>query len=335
MGKILFVLTAAFMGCAATVTAQVQSDTTVVASKDSLAEDGHSLDGVTVTAQRQLIKQEVDRIGYDVQADEGSKTQNVMDMLRKVPMVTVDAQDNILVRGSSNYRIYKNGHPDPSLSKNAKEIFKALPAASVKRIEVITDPGAREDAEGVGSILNIVMMDTRKMEGVTGNLTAGYSSLKHTNLGAYLATQLGKLILSFDYGYGGMSKKGTVNSGFLHRNYVKTGNASDYYIHSTNAGSVHYGDINASYELDSLNLFSASFGGYFYKLDVDANSDISMHDRDGKPLFSYSESSWLPDYGHHSWNGRFDYEHKTRRNGEKLTLSYMLALTRKQTSLKP
>lgn len=331
MGKILFVFTAAFMGCAATVTAQVQSDTTVVASKDSLAEDGHSLDGVTVTAQRQLIKQEVDRIGYDVQADEGSKTQNVMDMLRKVPMVTVDAQDNILVRGSSNYRIYKNGHPDPSLSKNAKEIFKALPAASVKRIEVITDPGAREDAEGVGSILNIVMMDTRKMEGVTGNLTAGYSSLKHTNLGAYLATQLGKLILSFDYGYGGMSKKGTVNSGLRHRNYVKTGNASDYSIHSTNAGSVHYGDINASYELDSLNLFSASFGGYFYKLDVDAKSDISMHDRDGKPLFSYSESSWLPDYGHHSWNGRFDYEHKTRRNGEKLTLSYMLALTRQHT----
>ena len=180
-GKILFGLTAAFMGCAATVTAQVQSDATVVVSKDSLAEDRHSLDGVTVTAQRQLIKQEVDRIGYDVQADEGSKTQNVMDMLRKVPMVTVDAQDNILVKGSSNYRIYKNGHPDPSLSKNAKEIFKALPAASVKRIEVITDPGAREDAEGIGSILNIVMMDTRKMEGVTGNLTAGYSSLKHTN----------------------------------------------------------------------------------------------------------------------------------------------------------
>ena len=55
-GKILFVLTAAFMGCAATVTAQVQSDTTVVASKDSLAEDGHSLDGVTVTAQRQLVE---------------------------------------------------------------------------------------------------------------------------------------------------------------------------------------------------------------------------------------------------------------------------------------
>ena len=266
MGKILFVFTAAFMGCAATVTAQSKSDATVVASKDSLAEDGHSLDGVTVTAQRQLIKQEVDRIGYDVQADEGSKTQNVMDMLRKVPMVTVDAQDNILVRGSSNYRIYKNGHPDPSLSKNAKEIFKALPAASVKRIEVITDPGAREDAEGVGSILNIVMMDTRKMEGVMGNLTAGYSSLKHTNLGAYLATQIGKLILSFDYGYDGMSKKETVHSGFLHRNYVKTGNASDYYIHSTNAGSVHYGDINASYELDSLNLFSASFG------DISTNS---------------------------------------------------------------
>ena len=118
--------------------AEAQTDSTAV-RKDSVTWN-QSLDGVTVTAQRQLIKQDIDRIGYDVQADEDSRTENVLDMLRKVPMVTIDGNENILVKGNSDYKIYKNGHLDPSLSKNAKEILKAMPANSVKRIEVITDP---------------------------------------------------------------------------------------------------------------------------------------------------------------------------------------------------
>ena len=116
-------------------TAQTKTDTTKVKS-DSITWS-KELDGVVIKAQKQLVKQEIDRIGYDVQADEESKTQTVMDMLRKVPMVTVDGQDNILVKGNSSYKIYKNGHYDPSLSKNAKETFKSMPASMVKRIEVI------------------------------------------------------------------------------------------------------------------------------------------------------------------------------------------------------
>ena len=117
-----------------------QQDSTSVAA-DSVTWN-KELDGVVVKAQRQLVKQDIDRIAYDVQADEESKTQTVMDMLRKVPMVTVDGQDNIQVKGNSNYKVYKNGHYDPSLSKNAKEVFKSMAASMVKRIEVITAPGA-------------------------------------------------------------------------------------------------------------------------------------------------------------------------------------------------
>ena len=117
---LLSLLLAAGAGEAA---AQTQADSTSV-KNDSITWN-KELEGVEIKAQRQLIKQEIDRIGYDVQADEESKTQTVMDMLRKVPMVTVDGQDNILVKGNSSFKIYKNGHLDPSLSKNAKEVFKA------------------------------------------------------------------------------------------------------------------------------------------------------------------------------------------------------------------
>ena len=172
-------------------TGQTQADSTNVnrsAQRDACQSKSDSitwskeLEGIVVKAQKQLIKQEIDRIGYDVQADEEAKTQTVMDMLRKVPMVTVDGQDNIMVKGNSSYKIYKNGHYDPSLSKNAKETFKSMPASMVKRIEVITDPGAREDAEGVDAILNIVMVDGSKMQGMTGVVSASYTRIQTVSI---------------------------------------------------------------------------------------------------------------------------------------------------------
>ena len=323
---LLSLLLAAGVGEAA---AQTQADSTHV-STDSITWN-KELEGVEIKAQRQLIKQEIDRIGYDVQADEESKTQTVMDMLRKVPMVTVDGQDNILVKGNSSFKIYKNGHLDPSLSKNAKEVFKSMPASMVKRIEVITDPGAREDAEGVDAILNIVMVNGSKMSGITGVVSASYTSLNHPNLYASLTGQLGKLLMSVDYGYGGMSSRETENSTHTERSFLDTGNKMLLHSDGKNPGGIHYTNLNASYDIDSLNLISASFGGYFYKLNVQGDSKTSLYSASDQPIYSFSNHYWMPGYSHSSWNGRFDYEHKTRRKGERFTLSYMLALTRQHS----
>ena len=324
-------LTTVFMLCLSTMVVQAQTPADSTATANDSIFWNSEMSGVTVKAQRQLIKQEIDRIGYNVQADEDSKTLMVMDMLRKVPMVTIDGEDNIKVKGNTNFKIYKNGHYDPSLTKNAKEIFKAMPASSVKRIEVITDPGAREDAEGVDAILNIVMVDTRQMEGVTGSVSGSYSTLNNPGLGAYLTTQFGKAIVSVDYGYNNMSKKSTTAYSYMERTFVESGNTQIISGESSNPGYIHYADINASYDIDTLNLLSASFGGYFYKVDVQGGGPVSMFNSLGNPLYSYTESYWLPSYNHNSWNGRLDYEHKTRRKGELFTLSYMLALTRQHS----
>ena len=310
-------------------TAVSKADSTSV-QRDSITWD-KELGEVTVVAQRQLIKQEIDRIGYDVQADKESKTKTVMDMLRKVPMVSVDGQDNITVKGNSSFRVYKNGHYDPSLTKNAKQIFKAMPASMVKRIEVITDPGAREDAEGVNAILNIVMVEGNKMKGMTGVVNAFYNTLRHPNLYASLTGQVGKLLVSADGGYGGMSSKETSNRNETDGYFKTTGNRlhSDY--DGSNPGHVLFADINASYDIDTLNLLSASFGGYFYKLNIEGDGATQLYGPQGNVLYSYTNHNWMPGYSHHSWNGRLDYQHKTHRKGEQITLSYMLALTRQHT----
>ncbi|MBO4804037.1 MAG: outer membrane beta-barrel protein [Muribaculaceae bacterium] len=325
---IIFAVAAVAWGL--TCHAQTPADSTTVEETDTTTWS-IMLDGVTVKAQQQLIKQEVDRLAYDVQADQDSKTQTVMDMLRKVPMVTVDGEDNILVKGNQSYKIYKNGHYDPMLSKNAKDVLKAMPASAIKRIEVVTDPGAREDAEGVNAILNIVMMDNKRMGGVTGTVRAAYNTLNWKSLGTYLATQLGKAVVSIDYGYSDMGEKVTKNTQYRERTIVNTGNRQIIDSEGCNPGQVHFADINASLDIDTLNLLSASFGGYFYKMDVLGGGLISMFDASGNEMYHYSEQYWMPSYSHHSWNGRMDYEHKMRRSGERLTLSYMLALTRQHT----
>ena len=322
---LLSLLLAARVGIA---TAQTRKDSTSV-SNDSITWN-KELEGVVIKAQKQLIKQEIDRIAYDVQSDEESKTQTVIDMLRKVPMVTVDGQDNILVKGNSSFKVYKNGHLDPSLTKNAKEVLKAMPATMVKRIEVITDPGAREDAEGVDAILNIVMVNGSKIQGLTGVVSASYTSLNHHNFYTSLTGQMGKLLLSVDYGFSKMTEKNSYNRTEVDRTYLDTGNRMFSNSEGSNPGDIHYTNLNASYDIDSLNLISASFGGYFYKLNVQGDGSTWLG-HDDQPIYSYNNHYWMPGYQHHSWNGRLDYEHKTRRKGERFTLSYMLALTRQHT----
>ena len=326
--KILF-LSLLLAARAGVTTAQTQNDSTSV-QNDSITWN-QELEGVVIKAQKQLIKQEIDRIAYDVQADEESKTLTVLDMLRKVPMVTVDGQDNILVKGNSSFKIYKNGHYDPNLSKNAKEVLKAMSASMVKRIEVITDPGAREDAEGVDAILNIVMVDGSKFDGVTGVVSASYNSLNLSNLYTSLTGQLGKLLMSVDYGYSDLSSRNTESKTETDRTFLQTGNRLLARSDGSNPGGIHYSNLNVSYDIDTLNLISASFGGYFYKLNVQGDGRSAFSDGAGNPLYSYSNHYWMPGYSHHSWNGRLDFEHKTRRKGERLTLSYMLALTRQHT----
>ena len=112
------------------------------------------LQGVEVVKQKSLVKSDIDKITYDIENDPDSKSNTVIEMLRKVPMVTVDGEDNIQVNGSSSFKVYVNNKPNQMMSNNPKEVLKSMPASSIKKIEVITNPGPKYDAEGVGGILH-------------------------------------------------------------------------------------------------------------------------------------------------------------------------------------
>ena len=89
--------------------------------------------------------------------------------------MTVDGEDNVTVNGSSSFKVYVNGRPNNMMTKNPKEVLKSMPANSIKKIEVITDPGPKYDAEGVGGILNIVTIGGG-IEGYTLTLNGNVSN---------------------------------------------------------------------------------------------------------------------------------------------------------------
>lgn len=163
-------------------------------------DDSKQLGEVTVTAQKKLVKVELDKLTYSLDDDPEAQTSNTLDMLRKVPMITVDGNDEIQLQGSTNFKIYVNGKPSNMMNNNPADVLKSMPANSVKDIEVITDPGAKYDAEGVGGIINIIT--TRNvLEGYTASINADASVLGRMGAGAYISAKFGKFGLTGNYKY--------------------------------------------------------------------------------------------------------------------------------------
>ena len=308
--------------------------TTLYAQKTESADTlkGQTLDEVVVAQRRKLIKNDIDKLTYDVQHDKTAQTKTTLEILKKIPLVTVDGQENIRVQGSTSFKVYRNGHPDPSLSgQNLKDILKAIPASTIKRIEVITDPGAKYDAEGTTAILNIVMMSNTKLQGISGNVNSDVDTHGSVRLGTYLTTKVGKLTTTVNYNLRKQDRKQTENYREEVYNYVKTGEQKREYGTNSTAAILHFGNISASYEIDSLNLLTASTTFLGYKADANAQNTNERWDKNSLLIYKFDNNMTTPGYSDLNIGGRLDYQHKTHLDGEVLTLSYMLAATRQHT----
>jgi outer membrane receptor for ferrienterochelin and colicins len=137
-----------------------------------LEEDATQLAGVEVRAEKTSVEIKLDKKVYNVGQDLMVKGGTVSDVLDNVPSISVDAEGNVLLRGSENVRILIDGRPSNAISVN--DALKLLPADAIDKVEVITNPSARYDAEGSSGIINIVLKKG-KIRGINGvvTLTAG------------------------------------------------------------------------------------------------------------------------------------------------------------------
>ncbi len=242
--------------------------TSKVFSDIALSASPTQLKGVEITAERPLIKQEIDRISYDVKADPESKVNNVLEMMRKVPLLSLDADDNIQLQGNSNYKILINGRPSGMMERNPKDILKSMPASTIEKIEVITTPPAKYDGEGLAGIINIITFK-KQINGSNGTVNASQRfPVGGPGLGGSFTLKAGKLGISTNAG-GSLNSSPQLNNSNLR--LTQGSNPTNLWQTGTRdfSGKSGYIGTEVSFEIDSLNLISG-------QLNYNANSNESI-----------------------------------------------------------
>lgn len=294
----------------------------IVLDDITMTQDDKLLEEVLVVARRKLIKSDGATLTYSVEEDPTSKTSSTLEMLRHVPMVSVDAEDNVRVNGQTNYKIYINGKEDPMLNGDVKTVLKSMPAATIKRIEVITEPGAKYDAAGSGAILNIVTATQTRVEGYLANLT-----LQGSNYGGggalYAMTKIDKVTASlsgncfhslFDRDIHGTT---TQEMPLSQRERIQIANSSQ-----NNDFLFANGNFNLSWEPDTLNLYTVAFSIGNYNMETRVDQDYNTMDAQGDLSWRYYRHSAISD--NNMWmSATASYQHTFGRQGHHLIFSYI------------
>jgi outer membrane receptor protein involved in Fe transport len=273
------------------------------------------LKAVEVTGQQALIENRIDKLVFNAEKDVTSSGGNVTDILRKVPMVSVDMDGNVALRGSQNVRILINGKPSGALTTNAADVLKSMPSDQIKNIEVITSPSAKYDAEGSAGIINIITKK-KDISGVSGSVSAGVGT-RQNNENANINFNKNKLSLTANVGY---------NTGWPQTTYSSFQSAnSDLGTSSSSNGEStsnrHFLTASASlgYDFNDNNSFSSSFsrrGGAFKNNGTTTNSNSSP---DQGTINYTSLTNNKNSFSNFDWNN--DFTHKFKREGEELSIA--------------
>ena len=147
----------------------------------SLSQTTLQMAGVDVEGERPLFVQTAEKRIFNVEKNSLSTGGNAIDALRQVPGIEVDPDDNVSLRGSSKVNLMIDGKPSSIAGGDVKSLLQSIPSANIADIEVMTNPGAKYDPEGMAGIINIVLKEN-KFAGLNGNLNTGGDSQGGTNL---------------------------------------------------------------------------------------------------------------------------------------------------------
>ncbi|MDQ7949303.1 MAG: carboxypeptidase-like regulatory domain-containing protein, partial [Pedobacter sp.] len=279
-----------------------------------ISNKGYTLNEVTIKSAIPLVRQEPDKMIYDIQSDPDSKTDNMLQMMQKVPFLTLDGEDRLLLKGSTDFKVLIDGRSTGMMARNANDALRMLRASTIKQVEVITVSSAKYDSEGAAGIINII---TRK------NLAGLMSyNLLHAN------TRIGR----------GFESSVTAKKDRLGL-YVWSG----YWNHDLNANRINnlrsnFGPASLSvrqegwnksdgfdfpviaelsYEIDSLNLLNAS---------ISTTKDV-VHNS-GEQLFTAIDQASATQY-------RFNLDNinTTSVNSYDIGLNYQLGFRNKKNTL--
>jgi outer membrane receptor protein involved in Fe transport len=251
-----------------------------------LDSDAKKLTEVVVASTKATLNTSIDRKVYHVDQDIMSSSGAASDILKNIPSVEVDIDGQVSLRGSADVMILINGKMSPLMGKTRAEVLQSLPANSIERIEVITNPSARFRPDGTSGIINIVLKKNTKL-GWNGTVTINAGNKDRYNSNLSLNYNPGKINLFGSYSVRQESRKRTYT---IDRVYFDSLGKPGSYYNELNISRLrpvaHFADLGMEYSFNERNNFSLS-GEYFGR-------KLTRHDIMNK--YTYNDQYILTDY---------------------------------------
>jgi outer membrane receptor protein involved in Fe transport len=240
-----------------------------------------NMEEVTITGERNMMINKIDRKVFNVQKDISAQTGTVTDVLQTIPSVSVDIDGNISLRGSGNVTILINGRPSVMTGMANLE---QMPASLVERIEIITNPSAKYQPDGTGGIINIILKKERKA-GFNGILGANAGNRERLNTNLQLNYNTGRVNIFGSYGFRLDSR---LRSGELSSQTIDTATGQSVYLDQSSEGRAvpksNLGQLGFEWEISDKDAAGLS-GTYTYR----------KVDRDDVTYNIYSNNEQVPD----------------------------------------
>lgn len=283
----------------------------------SLAISAAELEGVEVVGEKTTVEVRLDKKIYNIGKDLTTSGATISDALNNVPSVNVDVEGAISLRGNSNVRILINGKPSALAGFGSTDALRQLPADAIEKVEVITSPSARYDAEGTAGILNIILKKEKTL-GFNGSVNAylGYPTSTGITVNSNLRTDKFNIFNTTGYRYrdapGNAFFDNTYTSGSFRRVLEdRIYNRRDKSF-NTNLGAEYFITENSSIT-----------GSIFYRLSKDEDLTENTNQRyETTELSSLTFREEFENEDDNSYQISFNYVNNFDDEGHKLTADF-------------
>ena len=303
---------------------EVDINSVLVLNDILLEKKSKTLAAVTVTASKQVVENQIDKIVYNVDKDVTSQGGVATDVLRKVPQVTVDVNGNVELLGNPSVRFLINGKPSTIFGNSVADALQSIPASQIQSIEVISSPGAKYDASGTGGIINIILKKN-KSQGFSGtvNATAG-TRLENGSLNLNYK----KNNISFNSYFNGSAQLKVNTITQLTRNSIDTATMNTYFLqqkgNSYFTRSAYRAGMGMDWDITARDNFSLSVGYNHFGNSNDGFSDQynAENDKNGATLNDQSSiRSSNTTFNNNTLDINIDYRKKFKKAKEELSFS--------------
>jgi len=254
----------------------------------SLNKSDNQLEGVTVTAQKPMIEVKPDKIIAHIASSPLAAGNSVFDLLGKMPGVHIDYNDVINLKGKSGVQIWMDGRPILIAGSDLANMLRGMSSGQIERIEIISNPGARYDAEGIGGIINIITKKDKR-NGVNGSANISYGQGVYPKYGAGGNVSFRKKKWTVNAGYQ-FNKRYWFNNLILDRNFLDDHKQRVFQYYQDNYALFnfknHLASFSADYSLSSKTTIGIAFSGATNSFQPQVTNNTDANNGNGDLLYT-------------------------------------------------